>query len=91
MNIANFWKQKPANRKLEDLYKDTVDSQDFQDFKAMQMKDSRNGKKCCVDRGRITVNRSLNTIQTTNRNKAVNIEKKKKKLVDFDDQSRRNI
>ena len=48
-------------------------------------------RKCCVDRGRITVNRSLNTIQTTNRNKAVNIEKKKKKLVDFDDQSRRNI
>lgn len=45
MNIANFWKQKPANQKLEDLYKDTVDSQDFQDFKAMQMKDSRNGKK----------------------------------------------
>ena len=35
MNIANFWKQKPANRKLQDLYKDTVDSQDLQDFKAM--------------------------------------------------------
>ena len=35
MNIANFWKQKPVNRKLQDLYKDTVDSQDFQDFKAM--------------------------------------------------------